>query len=443
MKKKSILLGMALLAGMLTGCGSKDKEIYFLNFKPEVTDVYYEIAEAYEEETGVKVKIVTAASGEYESTLKSEMAKKQQPAIFQINGPIGYESWKDYCSNLIDTELYKQLTQQEIAVTSGAGVYGIPYVVEGYGIIYNDDIMKKYFALPDKKSKLNSADEIHTFLELEQVVEDMTLHKEELGIEGVFASTSMGSGQVWRWQSHLANLPFWAEFKDDKGYSSPVLAGLAADTVEFKYEDKYKQIFDLYINHSCTDKQLLGDKTVEDSVAEFAMGRCAMIQNGNWAWEQISNTEGSVIEAENIKIMPIYMGLTNEVVQGLCVGTENYLAINSQISEEEQQLAVDFLEWLFTSEEGKKYVVEDLKFVTPFKGYSNYEYSDPLANQVVTWMNNENVNTVPWVFVSFPSANFKNVFGDALLRYCQGDMEWEEVVTTVQESWEQESKSRE
>ena len=168
-----------------------------------------------------------------------------------------------------------------------------------------------------------------------------------------------------------------------------------------------------------------------------------MIQNGNWAWEQISNTEGSVIDAENIKIMPIYMGLTNEVVQGLCVGTENYLAINSQISEEEQQLAVDFLEWLFTSEEGKKYVVEDLKFVTPFKGYGNYEYSDPLANQVVAWMNNENVNTVPWVFVSFPSANFKNVFGDALLRYCQGDMEWEEVVTTVQESWEQESKSRE
>ena len=97
MKKKSVLIGLALLAGVLTGCGSEEKEIYFLNFKPEVTDVYNEIVEAYEEETGVKVKIITAASGEYESTLKSEMAKKQQPAIFQINGPIGYESWKDYC----------------------------------------------------------------------------------------------------------------------------------------------------------------------------------------------------------------------------------------------------------------------------------------------------------------------------------------------------------
>ena len=120
MKKRSILIGLALLTGMLTGCGSKEKEIYFLNFKPEVTDVYCEIAEAYEEETGIKVKVITAASGEYESTLKSEMAKKQKPAIFQINGPVGYETWKEYCSNLIDTELYKQLSQQDMAVTSGA-----------------------------------------------------------------------------------------------------------------------------------------------------------------------------------------------------------------------------------------------------------------------------------------------------------------------------------
>ena len=37
-----------------------------------------------------------------------------------------------------------------MAITDGDGVYGIPYAVEGYGIIYNDAIMKKYFALPDK-----------------------------------------------------------------------------------------------------------------------------------------------------------------------------------------------------------------------------------------------------------------------------------------------------
>lgn len=129
---------------------NSDEEIYFLNFKPEIAEIYEEIAEVYKEETGVTVKVNTAASGTYEQTLKSEIAKTDAPVIFQINGPVGYESWKDYCLDLKDTEIYQHLTDKSLAVTSGDGVYGIPYVVEGYGIIYNDEIMQKYFALSEK-----------------------------------------------------------------------------------------------------------------------------------------------------------------------------------------------------------------------------------------------------------------------------------------------------
>ena len=94
--------------------------------------------------------MVTASSGTYESTLKSEVAKKNPPTLFQINGPIGYHNWKDYCLDLADTEVYNNLTDKDMAIrgVDGKGVYGIPYVVEGYGIIYNDAIMEKYFALP-------------------------------------------------------------------------------------------------------------------------------------------------------------------------------------------------------------------------------------------------------------------------------------------------------
>ena len=53
---------------------------------------------------GVEVKVVTAAGGNYESTLKSEIAKTDAPTLFQINGPVGYQSWKDYCLDLTDTE---------------------------------------------------------------------------------------------------------------------------------------------------------------------------------------------------------------------------------------------------------------------------------------------------------------------------------------------------
>ena len=133
----------------MTGCGKKEEgkaSVYYLNFKPEVAKQWEEIAKEYKKETGVEVKVVTAASGTYESTLKSEVAKKNPPTLFQVNGPIGYHNWKDYCLDLADTEVYNNLTDKDMAIrgVDGKGVYGIPYVVEGYGIIYNDAIMKKY-----------------------------------------------------------------------------------------------------------------------------------------------------------------------------------------------------------------------------------------------------------------------------------------------------------
>ncbi|CAM3392249.1 ABC transporter substrate-binding protein [Marinicrinis lubricantis] len=448
-KLASVMLAAIMITVIAAACGNNSegdsasggKEIYFLNFKPEIAQVYEQIAEDYEAETGVKVKVVTAASGTYETTLKSEIAKSNAPTIFQINGPVGYESWKEYTLDLKDTELYKTLTDQSLAVTDGDGVYGIPYVVEGYGIIYNDAIMQKYFALADKAVQVSSVDEINNFDTLKAVVEDMQAKKEELGIEGVFASTSLAAGEQWRWQTHLANFPLYYEFNENTEYENSVMAGLNSTEISFNYNENFKNIFDLYINNSVTEGGLLGAKTVADSMADFALGKAAMVQNGNWAWSQINEVDGNVVKAEDIKFLPVYTGVEGEEQQGLAVGTENYFAVNSKVSEEKQQASIAFLEWLFSSETGKKYVTNELGFIAPFSTFTDAEKpADPLAREVLAWMEKD-VTSVPWTFAAFPSEEFKNVFGDALLQYAQGNMEWEEVVTTVIDTWKSE-KSR-
>ena len=451
-KLLAIAVATTLVAGAFVGCGSKGdstgdatsdskssgEEIYFLNFKPEIADVYKKIAEEYEAETGVKVKVETAASGTYEQTLKSEIAKKDAPTIFQINGPVGYQSWKDYCLDLKDTELYSHLLDKTLAVTDGDGVYGIPYAVEGYGIIYNDEIMQKYFALSNKATDVTSIDDINNFDKLKAVVEDMEANKDELGIQGVFAS--MASGNAWRWETHLADLPLYYEFKDDAGENGDVLqTGLDAKEIDFKYNENFKNIYDLYTNNSVSEKGVLGNKSVDDAMAEFALGDCAMVQNGNWAWSQISDIDGNTVKEENIKFMPIYTGIDGEENQGLCIGTENYLAINSQVSEEKQQASIDFINWLFTSDTGKAYVSGDLGFIAPFDTFDDDEKSaDPLSKEVLNWMSKDNVNTVPWIFQAFPSQNFKDTFDGALLEYVQGTQDWDYVVTTVKDSWKAE-----
>ena len=123
-------------AFMLASCGGKKQlTVRYLNFKPEVAGVYQELADEYEKETGVKVIVETAANNAYESTLMSKMSTKEAPTLFQINGPRGYANWKSYCADLSNTEIYKHLSDKSLAITSGKGVYGVPYVVEGYGII--------------------------------------------------------------------------------------------------------------------------------------------------------------------------------------------------------------------------------------------------------------------------------------------------------------------
>lgn len=433
-----VALSAVMSTVALTACSSSSDDqsasdtegsVYYLNFKPESEEQWKKIAEDYEKETGVEVKVVTAASGTYEQTLKSEIAKEDAPTLFQINGPVGYESWKEYCVDLKDTSLYSNLLNQDMAIKDGDGVYGIPYVEEGYGIIYNQAIMDKYFALDGAKAK--SVDEINNFAKLKEVVEDMQAKKDQLGIDGVFASTSLAPGEDWRWQTHLANLPIYYEYKD-KDVSN-------LDEIDFTYSDNFKNIFDLYINNSTCEPALLGSKTVSDSMAEFALGKAAMVQNGNWGWSQIAEVEGNTVNEDDVKFMPIYTGVEGEENQGICIGTENYFSINSKASEADQKASIEFVEWLFTSETGKNHVTNELGFIAPFNTFEDSETpQDPLAQEVLRYLSNTDLYNIDWNFTSFPSQTFKDDFGAALLEYCNGNMKWDDVKKLVVEKWETE-----
>ena len=436
------MLCVAML-GALTACGCARKSdvltVRYLNFKTEIAEQYEALAAIYERQTGVKVVVETAANNTYEQTLATKMATDEAPTLFQINGPRGYAAWKEYCADLKDTELYKHLTDKSLAIKDGDKVVGIPYVVEGYGILYNKALTDKYLALPDKAVDIQSMDEVNSYDKLKAVVEDMQKNKSALGIDGVFASTSMKAGEDWRWQTHLLNIPLYYEWTESKVNFNDKNA---FSEIQFTHGDKYRGIYDLYLNNSVTDKKLVGSKTVSDSMAEFALEKCAMVQNGNWAWSQIKDVSGNKVKADNLRYLPIYIGAEGEEKQGLAIGTENFYAINSQASKEEQKAAADFIWWLYSSEEGKKQVAEKLGFIAPFDTFSEDETpDDPLAREVARWMAKEDITVVPWHFTLFPSSRFKEDFGASRLKYAQGTKTWEDVVKDVKEGWKREASA--
>ena len=425
MKKKkviSLLLVAAMTAGLVAGCGSSsdsgdsgsseaEGKVYYLNFKPEADEYWQELAEVYTEETGVEVTVLTAASGEYEKTLKSEMAKTDAPTLFQVNGPVGLASWKDYCYDLSDSDIAGELTDDSFALMDGDKMAGIAYVIENYGIIYNKDLLEKAGY---------TADDITDFDSFKKVVEDITARKDELGFSA-FTSAGMDSSSDWRFKTHLANLPIYYEYKDE-GIDN-------TDAIKGTYLDNYRQIWDLYINNATCEPTEISTKTADDSTAEFVTEEAVFYQNGTWEYNNIAD-----IGDENLGILPIYIGVEGEENQGVCTGTENYWCVNSKASEEDIQATLDFMNWCVNSDEGVEAMCKDMGFVIPFE--SNLESENTLVNEANAYME-DGKTPVTWVFSTMPSEEWKNGVGSALTAYAadQTDANWDKVVSAFVDGW--------
>ena len=440
MKKKLAVLGLTatMVMSLCAGCGGKETSggkdasgdkgsVYYLNFKPEADAQWQELAKIYEEETGVKVTVVTAASGQYETTLKSEMGKSECPTMFQVNGPVGLASWKDYCADLSDTEVYKQLTSEDFALKDGDKVAGIGYVIESYGIICNKKLLTEAGY---------SMDDIKNFADLKHVSEDITARRDELGFDA-FTSAGMDGSSDWRFKTHLANLPVYYEYQADGINNTKAIKGT--------YLDNYRQIWDLYINNSTTDPKQLSVKTGDDAVAEFVAGKAVFYQNGTWAYSDISS-----VGDENLGMLPIYIGVDGEENQGLCTGTENYWCVNAKASEADIKATEDFMAWLATDDTALKAIcgsqgampsgADGMGFVTPFK--KNLE-SDNLLVNIASQYVADGKTPVSWNFTTMPSETWKNEVGSALTVYAsdQTDANWDLVKKAFVEGWATESQA--
>ena len=418
----------AMSLGTLAACGSSTSgddakgKVYYLNFKPEAADQWAALAKEYTKEKDVDVKVQTAASGTYEQTLKSEIAKTEAPTLFQVNGPVGYQNWKKYTADMSNTDVYKELTNQDVALKDGDKVVGVPYVMETYGLIYNKDILNKYFALDGAKA--TSMDEIDNFDTLKAVADDMQARKDELGIKGAFTSAGFDSSSDWRFKTHLANLPLYYEFKDDNVTEQPA-------TIKGTYLPNYKKIFDLYITDSTTDLTQLSAKTGDDANSEFALGEAAFYQNGTWAWTDLQKAG---MKAESVGMMPIYTGVKGEEKQGLATGSENYWCINDKASDADKKATEDFLSWVITSDTGKKAISQDMGFTTPFKTFDDVKFDNPLTEAAVEDQKSGKTQ-VSWNFTMMPSEEWKNKVGQALLEYAQGTGKWDAVKTAFVDGW--------
>ena len=429
MKKFLALILALVMALSLVACGEKKDDtktdgdatatgkVYYLNFKPEQDQAWQDLAKAYTEETGVPVTVLTAASGTYEEKLTSEIAKTDAPTLFQVNGPVGLASWKDYCYDLKDSQIYGELTSDSFALKDGDAVAGIGYVIESYGLITNKTLLEKAGY---------TVEDIQSFDDLKNVAEDITARKDELGF-AAFTSAGMDGSSDWRFKTHLANLPIYFEYQAD-GINS-------TDAIKGTYLDNYKAIFDLYINNSTCAPAELSGKTGDDSRNEFLAGKAVFFQNGSWEYNNLVG-EGKPFTDDDLTMMPIYIGVGDEANQGLCTGTENYWCVNKDAAPEDIQATLDFMYWCVTSDKGTQALANDMGFVIPFKKAAE---SPNLFVKVDKELTAAGKTPVSWNFTTMPSEQWKNDVGSALTAYAAGTGDWDAVKTAFVDGWAKEA----
>ena len=426
MKKFLALILALVMALSLVACGEKKDDtkteggdtatgkVYYLNFKPEQDQDWQDLAKAYTEETGVPVTVLTAASGTYEEKLTSEIAKTDAPTLFQVNGPVGLASWKDYCYDLKDSQIYGELTSDSFALKDGDAVAGIGYVIESYGLITNKTLLEKAGY---------TVEDIQSFEDLKKVAEDITARKDELGF-AAFTSAGMDGSSDWRFKTHLANLPIYFEYQAD-GINS-------TDAIKGTYLDNYKAIFDLYINNSTCAPADLSGKTGTDSENEFLNGKAVFFQNGSWEYSALS----AKYSDDEMTMIPIYIGVGDEANQGLCTGTENYWCVNKDAAPEDIQATLDFMYWCVTSDKGTQAMANDMGFVIPFKKAAE---SPNLFVKVDKELTAAGKTPVSWNFTTMPSEQWKNDVGSALTAYAAGTGDWDAVKTAFVDGWAKEA----
>ena len=414
MKKLLTVLLTVLMILSLAACSANKEEstaagkVFYLNFKPEADEAWQNLAKVYTEKTGVEVKVVTAASGNYDTSLTNELGKaKSELTLFQLTNDGAVATYGDYCADWAGTDAYSEMTTHDFDLTKDGKTLGIGYCYECFGIIVN----KKLLAEAG-----HDISEITNFETLKAVVEDIHSRSAELGFDA-FTNAGLADSSSWRFSGHLITLPLHYEGVTAKG------------EIKGTYLNEFKNIWDLYLNNSATDP-VANNTAGDEAEAEFGKGQAVFYQNGSWEYSSLTG-ENYGMDAADLQMIPIYCGHAGEEKAGVCAGTEAHWAISNLCSEADRQDTLDFVKWVVTSEEGTAMMAEQFGPI-PFK--SAKEPQNVFFAQANELLANGAYN-VSWAFNYTPAVDdFRAGLVTALRDYAQNG-DWSVVETAFVSGW--------
>ena len=364
------LLLAALLAAGLTGCkgaegGMVEKNGVGVTETVKVAEKlvvpanaeaeqFAQLAAAYSEETGVQLPVETLPAEDYGARLKELVKSGDAPLLFLVHGELERMAVADACAPLEPLAVTAHLDDPALALADGSHTYALPLRYETFGLLYNRAVLQRYFELSDRATAYTSMEEINSEAALRALAEDLDARKAELGIEAVFSSAPLKEGELHTWHTQL----FADAAADDQTRGVETHAQTALDK-----SDAFGAFLPFWFKHAVTSDAAADEAQAR---AEFASGRSAMMFSSDRTAAALFSAEGSRLKAEEIGLLPVHLGAESAQPRGIAAGADLYLCLHAGAAELQQKNAERFLNWLMTSENGRRRFIETFGALLPY-----------------------------------------------------------------------------
>lgn len=434
MKKRllALFLTAALATTAFVGCGTKDgetpakeettktevktvteekkedttktvesKTVKMFQFKVEISEPLDKMKLDLEKETGIKLDIETYGGGaDYGAMLKAKFASNEYPDLFNNGGNNELDVWVDKLADLSDEPWVNNLAAgTATGMTKEGKLYGMPMNVEGYSFLYNVDLFAKagITTLPTTVKELEAACE---------------------KLKGIGVTPFSSGYQEW-WVLGLHNFNALLANQEDPDAFINSLKDGSADLSKDPLVKNWIDLLDLTVKYAQPNTLTVDYNT---QVTEFALGASAIMQQGNWTQKQITELNPEI----NVAVMP--MPIKDADNNKVLVGVPNNWVVykESPVLKE----AKETLDWMVSSETGKKYITDEFVFIPAFTNFDNTEGLGTIANSLQGYMADGNV--LGWHFFKLPDGAGNEV-GATMQAYIGGEYTREELMTKVVE----------
>ena len=371
------------------------------------------LIDSFSRESGIRITAQVAGSGGYSSQMDEKITGSgDDPTLFMLSGIRDLENYGFECLDLTDSAAAQELSDPDMALRGSDGrIYGIPCIEECWGLVVNTRLLEEAgYQVSD----------IRGFDDLKRISEDITARKSELGFSA-FTSPSIGvpNKGSYRFSEHAPTVPLYYELRDND-------FRIGAPLTE-TYMDRFKAYIDLNLKNSVVPKDQATSRSLDDAQLEFLTGKAVFHQDGSWDAEDLQNgLNGDAV------MIPMYMGMPGEENQGLCVTCGYFWCINRFASEDDKEAALQFLQWIATSEEGLRIMTEDMGFAIPCKKAKAPD------NFMIEALLDERADGLTPVLQYYKSGNYgswTNELDKTLRNYADGTGSWSDVSKAFTKLW--------